>query len=320
MITHARRVIHLPAEDSPNVERGLRMREMGLEPDGRDVIPGLLSWAEYCHRLATWDADRIAVGIKAQFWRGEQVMLFPQEWVDYAVRYALSLDIRRVKRKATAGACDSGEGRANTSWCAVDEFGIVKMRSEKTPDTSVIPGRTVAFCREFGIPFERFAFDRGGGGKQHADVMRANGYPVRTIAFGEAAGKLQPKRGIRTFAEKVEATEETGAYSSRRAEMHGDLRERMRLVRNEKTHKLEPLKGFAIPAEYVELIRQMRLMPKHEDAHGRLRLPPKSKAHAKAGEQSVEEIIGHSPDELDALVMAHYMSTARSFKHTAGAA
>ena len=94
------------------------------------------------------------------------------------------------------------------------------------------------------IPPERFAFDRGGGGKEHADRLRAQGYKVQTIAFGETLmGDL--KRGLKSLGEKKEEREERYAYRNRRAEMFGEL-----------SLLLDPSlseKGFAIPAEYADL-------------------------------------------------------------------
>jgi hypothetical protein len=50
------------------------------------------------------------------------------------------------------------------------------------------------------------------------------------------------------------------------------------------------------------------MMPLLYDREGRMRLPPKHRASAGAGskERSLEEIIGHSPDEADSLVLAVY--------------
>lgn len=320
-ITHARRSIRIAADDSPNVARGLAMRAAGREPDGENVIPGLLSWEEYEHRRATWDAERQTVGLDAQFYAGPEVMLYPESWLRFAVRLALYLDIKKVKRKAKAGACDPGEGSANTVWAAVDEYGLIEMVSEKTPDTSVIRGKTIAFCRKHDIPFERFVFDRGGGGKQIADDMRADGMMVGSIGFGERAGKLQPKRSSRTFIEKVEANEEPDAYINRRAEMYGDLAALLE-VTFAKESGGTPARGigFAIPGQYVELLRQLGLIPRKLDREGRLKIPPKSRAQAKQGEQSLEEIIGHSPDEADTLVMAVHRMRAKTFRQVAGAA
>ena len=68
-------------------------------------------------------------------------------------------------------------------------------------------------------------------------------------------------------------------------------------------------KGFAFPSGdsdpiYWKLRKQMAPIPKKYDA-GKLRLPPKHRRPGmQAGEKTLVEMIGHSPDELDAVMLA----------------
>jgi hypothetical protein len=64
------------------------------------------------------------------------------------------------------------------------------------------------------------------------------------------------------------------------------------------------LAGFGLPAEYDELRRQLCPMPKLTDEEGRLRMLPKNKRSSTSREQTLVELIGNSPDEADAFVLA----------------
>jgi hypothetical protein len=124
-------------------------------------------------------------------------------------------------------------------------------------------------------------FDRGGGGKQHADRMRAMGYPVRTVAFGEAVTP-DIRRGLRRIDERVEAQEERYVYLNRRAEMYGTLRELIDPARD--------VPVFALPAEYTVLRRQLSPIPLMFDAEGRLKLPPKNRTSAESNITTLTEL------------------------------
>jgi len=84
-------------------------------------------------------------------------------------------------------------------------------------------------------------------------------------------------------------------YKNRRAEMYGLLRERMGSE-----------DGFGLPLEYDELRRQLAPMPLLFDGEGRLFLPPKNKRSPTSTEATIRDLIGCSPDEADALVLAVY--------------
>src|SRR5205823_573616 len=108
-----------------------------------------------------------------------------------------------------------GRGGDKTAMAAVDELGLIEMVSQRTPDTSVVTGSAVAFVRRHNVPPEKWFFDRGGGGKEHADRLRSQGWPVPTVAFGEAVSPM-PRRGTAGFQEIP-----TSASSARRTSTGG---------------------------------------------------------------------------------------------------
>jgi hypothetical protein len=302
---YLRRVIKVTALDSPNVRREM-MRRRGLSPEAwPDEVPGVLSVQEYEHRLAAWDEAKRAVGLDAEFYEGKGVRLYPPDWLDRAARLAASRS--RNPKALRAVGVDTGEGVAETSMACVDEGGLLELQSRKTPDTSVIRGEVLAFARKWDVPAERVAFDRGGGGKQIADELRRDGFNVRTVAFGEAVVP-EPRRSMATTEQRMSEREERYAYANRRAQMYGELR----LL-------LDPSgPGFAIPAEYAELRRQLAPIPLTYDREGRLELLPKN-ARGDGERPSLVALIGCSPDQADALVLAVHALRHKSTRARAGA-
>lgn len=175
---------------------------------------------------------------------------------------------------------------------AVDEWGVIEQVSKKTPDTNVVVGETLEFMFRHGCPPSGVVFDRGGGGKQHADRIRGEyGYPVRSVGFGEA-----PTLGLKDYKvsteERIEAREERYAYRYLRDQMYWELRELMDPVR------ALAGEGFGIPGELGELLRQLAAIPRQFDAEGRLLL------QMKKPDGPYMKAVGHSPDEADSLVLA----------------
>lgn len=309
-----RRVIRITAEHSPNVRLALIQQAKGVEPTGEVLVEGVLTWDEYQKRRATWDEVRQCVGLDAMFWQGADLLLFPPAWLDMAERVAMDVAIRGIRRagQARGVGVDPGEGVANTCWTAVDEHGVIEQLSIKTPDTSVIPNLTLAFCRKHGVEADRCCIDRGGGGLEHGDRLTAMGFPVRTVGFGEAVA-LIPKRGLRMVEERIDNMEEKYAYANRRAQMYYDLRQLVDPGVNPK--------GFGIEAKYRELRRQLAPLPIWEDGEGRRFLPPK---HRKSGEKegekvTLDKLIGCSPDEADSLVLAVHAMLHKAPRAKAGA-
>ena len=207
-------------------------------------------------------------------------------------------------RIATGIGIDPAEGGDSTCFAAVDRYGLIELVAVKTPDTSVIKARTLAFMRKHGLKPERdrdcecVMFDRGGGGKEHADYLRHAGYPVRTVGFGEAPTK-DPQPGANSIDERRQEREERYAYKNKRAELFGRLRNRLDPNREGSE--------FSISPSEVELRKQLSVFPLQWDEEGRMTLPPKNaKPGVKTRSRTLVEMIGHSPDEADAVVLAVY--------------
>jgi hypothetical protein len=207
---------------------------------------------------------------------------------------------------------DPGEGGDSTVWTLIDHRGITLQISMKTPDTTEITNRTIGLIKQFNLNPKKVAIDRGGGGKQIADQIRTKGYKVKTVAFGESASDPDRFKRMRTSVQKSGDAERRTMYKNRRAEMYGmtaDLLDK----------GLNP-DGFAIPAEYKELRHQLSKMPRLYDEEGKLMMPPKRhKPGVKEPTQkSLIQIIGHSPDEADSLVLAVFALYDKSGKFVAG--
>lgn len=293
-----RKVIRIRAEDTPNVRLGLLQEKRGLKADGRTILPGPLSWYEYKKRRATWPPQRQTVGLDAEFYRGAGLLMFPPHWIDAAEERARKLIAKRVGR---AMGVDPAEGGDDTAIAVVDEYGLIHLEAAKTANTARIRGIVLATAIKFGVPMNRIVFDTGGGGRQIADTLREEGYPVRTVSFG-GAPNLELRHGLRPMQERRVNRDDKGAFASMRDQMYGELRE-----------MLDPDMGgtFAIPEEYRELRRQLTLMPLIYDQYGRIKMLPKRKPVLNIdkleGEKdltTLQGLLGCSPDESDALVLA----------------
>jgi hypothetical protein len=291
-----RKVIHISAEHSPNVHRGQDQQARGYPPDNIEIVPGVVTYAQYQQRRRTWDKVKQHIRLFGYFWEGADNLLFPPTWLDAAERYAAQLQTAPVERKAKAIGIDPAEGGDETAMAAVDELGLIELVSKKTPDTSLIPIEALAFMRKHEVPPERVLFDRGGGGKQHADALRARGYQVQTVGFGDSL-RLEPTDRAVTSSERKEASEDRYVYRNRRAQMYGELSTRLRPDEDGNSR-------FAIPAEYHELRSELAMMPRLLDNEGRTYMLPKHRKDANSNEKCLADLVGHSPDRSDALVLA----------------
>lgn len=295
-MTYLRKIIHIKATDSPNVALALAEKAAGKEPSNTQVVPGMISWELYQARVATWDPIRVCISINGEFYEGGEILLYPPLWLNAANDRALAL--KGVQRKATAIGVDVAEGGDDTCWAVVDELGLINLEAYKTPNTADIPKKTIALMREYGVEPEMVMFDRGGGGQQHVDQLNTQGYRVSAVAFGEGV-IAEPTRYLKTWETRYDEKYERYAYKNRRAQMYHLLRQRLDPSINEHV--------FAIPAEYTELRRQLAPMPLWYDEEGRIMLPPKRrKSGVESTVKTIEDIIGCSPDQADALVLANY--------------
>lgn len=297
-----RRVIRIRAQDSPNVRHAETCKAVGKSVTTEGDLPGVLSYAEYRRRRATWDKVRQCVGLDAEFYEGAEVLMYPPDWLNRAEHAADAL--RTTTRRAEAMGIDPAEGGDSSCWYVIDRYGIVHWESRKTPNTAFIPSHTLELMRRFNVPAERVAFDRGGGGKQHADALRAKGVNVRTVAFGESIAD-DPRRGLLSVEHRRDTKETRYEYRNRRAQMYGELRELLDPSHTQPDGR--PAPAFGIPAACVDLRAQLAPIPLWYDDESRLYLPPKNRrpdAGEGAHKVTLTELIGRSPDDADALVLA----------------
>jgi hypothetical protein len=295
-----RKIIHLPAETSPNVRLGLAQRAAGIEPTNEVIVPGL-TFEEYEFRRRRWDVARQTVSLDARFYKGAQLLLFPAAWLALSARRWAEL--RNKPREAKAVGVDTGEGSANTSMAAADERGIIEIESFRGSTTADIVGRVAAFAMRHGVLWENVLFDIGGGGREHADRMRAEGRMVRTIFFGDPPSKPPPDdaRRIPTATRRRAVAEARYVYANRRAEMYGELSE---ACDPENGGYGLPSTGGPAPAE---LHRQLGKTPKNYTDQGKLILPPKNRGvNTPKHVKTMTQLIGCSPDEADAAALAYF--------------
>lgn len=309
-----RKIIQITARDSPNVQYALKEIELGLEPSGRMIVNGVKSYEEYKKNLKMWDVVQQTVSLEAQFYKGVGNLMFPQDWLNASHAYNDTLP-PPSQRKAKVIGCDPAEGGDKSSWCVIDERGILQLLSLKTPDTSIIPRTTIALMQKWGVHAEMVLFDRGGGGKQHADNLRDMGHKVRTVGFGESVS-MERKRGTTLLKERIESDEERYTYKNRRAEMYHEIRLAIDPSETTVNGIAQP---FGIPREMVEIRKQLAPIPLKYDREGRIELPPKNKRDKDSKEVTLIDLIGHSPDEADSLALAMYGLVNKKRKPVAGA-
>lgn len=293
------RVIRIRAQDSPNVRYAMAEIAAGKIPSGKILVPGVVRYEDYATRREVWDPQRQSIGLDAEFYEGDEVKLIPETWFAHAEGLP-------KEQEPLAIGCDPAEGGDNTSWAIVGRKGLISLISKKTPNTTVIQNETIKLMREFSIPPNKVLFDRGGGGKQHADALREKGHKVRTVGFGEApTDPKKYKRGIKDEEHRTKVDETKTVYKNKRAEMYGELR----LACNPNGQ----LGGFSLPSEIVNrkrrdggpsLREQLVPLPLQYDGEGKLYLPPKNKPKPNSKEPTITDLIGTSPDESDALVLA----------------
>lgn len=262
----------------------------------KTLIPGMIGLQEYIERRMSWSKQLQTVSLDGKFYSGDEIMLYPEEWIKSSITQAKALDRAKVKRKAKTMGIDTAEGGDRTVWTIIDEYGIIYQYGKKTRDTSYIKEKTIQLIKEYKLLPQNVLFDAGGGGKEHADYLRKEGYDVRTVSFGESVAQ-EPKHGSTGIRERRTTIEERYTYTNRRAQMYGLLSNRMNPFHDPQ---------FAIPEQYEELLRQLSKIPETLDDKGRLRLFPKNKRNPESKEQTLRDLLGCSPDEADSAVLAVY--------------
>lgn len=141
-------------------------------------------------------------------------------------------------------------------------------------------------------------FDAGGGGIEHAWILRRHGHKVNTVRFGEQATPPL-KRGSRMLQDRKDIQEQQYTYANRRAEMY-------HMIRLLIDPTFTPA-GWGIPLRFKELRRQLAPIPLLYGEEGRLKLPPKNrKPGSTSREKTLFDILGCSPDEADSMALAVY--------------
>lgn len=312
------KVVTIRGIDSPNVRYGIEAAKLGMEP--KVLLPGVMPYDEYMKRRETWDPMRQSIGLDAEFYEGHEVKLFPASWRNISSNYAASLT---GVRKAKAMGIDGGEGGDNTVWLVVDDDGVMFIQSQKTPDTAVIGEITVSLMNRFGLEPDEVWFDAGGGGAAQAGFLRRK-YGNKPgmfpqVSFAEVASDPNRFKRMRTSRQKKAASEQTMRYKNRRAEMYGLVRELIDPGISDRQFGIPNSSSDPEQARvYVELQRQLSLFPYNLDGEGKMWLPPKRKKERDSDEVTLTEIIGNSPDESDALVLAVYGLYNKGSKFIAG--
>lgn len=305
-----KKVIRITAEDSPNVRLARARIARNKEPNGKILIPGVIDWDTLQAREQLWDEIKKCVGLHARFHTGADVMLVPSQWL------ALCRGAKPATQARAMGV-DTGEGGDPSAWVIVGERGILKIRSQRTPDTSVIPGITLALMKQYGLAAERVYFDLGGGGHEHVDHLRSRGFAVRGIGFGESAKPHVIVNHTKGIAQREQERAQVYTFKNRRAEMYFGIRQALRPDENERPRFHIPTGAGELTESgvnpYEELIRQLAAMPLLYDEEGRIYLPPKDRPRGSTDKKpTLREILGRSPDEADALALAIFGMNSRS--------
>lgn len=309
---YSRRVIHVSAWDSPNIKLAQAEIAAGKEPSGKVILEGVKDWDMLQVDLSRMDKVQKCVSIEGRFYKGSEVLMFPPEWLNLAERRAELL--RGKKRRALAIGVDPAEGGDTSAFAVVDQYGLIDLISIKTPDTNVVPNTTLALMKKYNVDAENVVFDRGGGGKQHADLLRSKGYEVQTIAFG-GKSTIEMRRSQAGFTERKDVSEDAYAYLNKRAEMYGDL---MGLL-DPGVERPDGQVAYAIPREFYQVRQQLGPIPKLFNGEGTLYLLPKNKRSANDKQPTLTDLIGHSPDEADAFVLAIHGWLHKPVRAEAGA-
>jgi len=171
---YIRKIIHIKAEDSPNVILGLEQKKRGLIPTNEVLVPGIREYNDYAKMRKYLPSDEQAVVLDAEWIEGATTKLFPLEWLLRAERLYEDWKEELARDPIKWLSCDPAEGNNNTSWCIGTKRGLVRAPiSKKTPDTTEIPIMTLKLMEEWHIPPERVYFDAGGG-KVHAAKRFSN--------------------------------------------------------------------------------------------------------------------------------------------------
>jgi len=301
---YLRKVIHITATDSPNVRFALAEKRRGKKPSNRILVPGVKPWDLYRDELKMLDPHQRSVIHDAKFYKGAEILMFPDDRLKASAAFYQHLRREGTRLKSKAAGIDPGEGGDNSAMVAGEERGVTAWKGYKTPNTNQLYLDTKEFVAVNRVPWDMVFIDRGGGGKQLGDRLVAEGYPVRLVSFG--APPTPPVRPPGSVGVDLRSTDQDNrlAYKSRRSQMYGIM---MNVFDTDGSHASE-YGGFGVPPSFAaRVFPQLSPIPKVRDSEGVLTLLPKNRTPlTPKNQKTLVELIGHSPDEADALALMLY--------------
>jgi hypothetical protein len=306
-------VIHIDGIRTPNVATGMKWDRLGRKgPLPSPPIPGIMSYPSWLAYNDEWDDYNITTRLRGRLPEGDETrVVVPRVWLDRSFLAWDEIDPKwRRENLARWMGVDASHGRGDLAvWWVIDALGTVDVRAMDPeaakdkeygqPDTVKMLELTQDLMQEHGISPGRVAVDAGGGGQDAiGDPLRREGKVVQLVDFGAAPSKSRRRQ-----------------YTKRRSELYGLLAEACNPT---KWRRLEGDDGkpgrwevcFAMPAtgpvgeQCQALADELPMIPKLYDREGKMYLPPKSKRAPESKEQTLREILGHSPDRSDAAALA----------------
>lgn len=312
-----REIIRIKARDSPNYQYGSKERDLGLIVSDRQIIPGVVGFKEAEQQRNDWDDMAIAIGLDAKFYEGAEIKAFPKERIDrVSALFRKKFEAQPTKGK-TLGV-DPAAGGDLTSFAISDEDNdqswLVELQAMKTPDTMIIVDHIIVLMHQFGIKPEHVGIDAGGGGLQLAHNLRRKGFKgVKTINFG---GKVKEAKlpGVRPLRKREQEEEKKVVYKNKRALLYYLLS----FALNETDEDVKPylISQHHLDKSYATgrptLRDQMEPIPRLIDDAGVLYMLPKQKKTKVPGSGedksiTLTELVGTSPDELESILISHYL-------------
>ena len=304
-------VIHIDCARTPNVSAGRKWDRLGRKGPMPVPVPGIMSYPSFLSHMQDWDEYNRTTRLRGLLPDSDEGwVVVPRTWIGCCRTLCQEIDRLRGELPKWLGV-DASHGRGDLAcWAVVDRLGLVDLRTMAPdaakdkygqPDTVKMLELTRDLMTIYEIPPGRVAVDAGGGGQEAiADPLRREGMVVRLVDFGSSPSNRRAKK----------------QYRNRRAELYGTLAEAMNPAKWRRIEgeiiELQDRGGgvwetcFSIPQgdEYDALAEELPMVPKLYDPEGKMYLPRKHKRDSTSNEQSLEEILGHSPDRSDALVLA----------------
>lgn len=301
-----RNVIQIKAEHSPNVRLALSEIDKGKKPSNKMLIPGVVTYEDYQIRRKTWDPITQTIGLDAEFYEGSDVMLYPKDRINASSQRA----ILNTENIPVSLGVDPASGGDSTSFAESSNTKLVNLESLKTPDTQTIVDIVVTKIERNNLEPKMVNIDSGGGGLQIAHQLRRRGYPVRVVNFGSAF-KMARRAGVAPVKVRDESEEKQKAFKNIRAFLFYLLSLRLDPGSGYELFDIpEKLLKYGVPGN-ATLREQMEPIPLLFDDKGIIYMLSKSRKSnipgaAKDKQITLTELIGHSPDELEAVLLSLY--------------